>query len=205
MEVLAHSLQLFEEYDFFLASASPRRAQLLTLIELDFKIIASSINEDNIETKDPVEYVKTLAHAKAKDVAKNLKKGIVIGADTIVVLDDCVIGKPRDFSEAKDMLTQLSGRTHIVYTGFSLIAQPSGKEVTDCEATSVHFRRLSSNEIDYYINTGSPFDKAGAYGIQDISAVFIDRIEGCYYNVVGFPLAKFFVTFRDFANSFVEE
>lgn len=196
---MAHSLQPFNGYNFILASASPRRAQLLKLIGLDFSIISNTIDEDKVSAENPVDHVKYLALEKAKEVSRKVKHGVIIGADTIVVLDKRILGKPRDDAEAKDMLTQLSGRNHTVYTGFALMEKPSGQWLVDYERTSVHFRTLSQAEIDAYIATGGPRDKAGAYGIQDLSAIFVDRVEGCFYNVVGFPLAKFFETFKKFA------
>jgi septum formation protein len=121
---------------------------------------------------------------------------LIVSADTIVVLDRRILGKPADAVEAKSMLTSLSGRTHEVYTGFTILGQPIGKTVTEHVVTSVSFRSLAEWEIDEYVSSGKPMDKAGAYGIQDRSAVFVDRIEGCFYNVVGFPLSKFYTTLQ---------
>ena len=178
-----------------LASASPRRAELLRLIGLNFKVIPSSIQEDGINEQDPVSYVLQLSLAKAKDVASKIADGLIIGADTIVVLDGKILGKPKDENEAKEMLKRLSGRTHEVFTGFAVVDKPGGRTTSDYESTKVHFRELRDWEIESYVKTQNPMDKAGAYGIQDQSAVFADRIEGCFYNVVGFPLTKFYTTF----------
>jgi septum formation protein len=125
---------------------------------------------------------------KAKGKIKN---GIIITADTIVVLDGKVIGKPKSKKDAKLILTQLSGRTHIVYTGFAIYNSEKDILITDYEKTFVRFRKIRNKEFEVYINSGSPMDKAGAYGIQDdFGAVFIEKINGCYYNVVGLPLTK---------------
>jgi len=186
------------KYKFILASQSPRRTQLLNLIGLAFSVQPSYIDEDKINEPDPEKHVKRLSLEKAKKVAETVKSGVVIGADTIVVLDDEILGKPRDESHAVEMLNKLSGRFHSVYTGFTIIEQPSGRSVSDFEMTRVHFCNLTDWEIDNYVKTGHPMDKAGAYGIQDQSAIFVDKIEGCFYNVVGFPLAKFYNVLTDF-------
>jgi len=176
---------------FILASASPRRAELLRQVGLTFEIREGQVPEGNAPP-DPVAHVTELSRRKAEQVAKDLAEGIVIGADTIVVLDGKILGKPKDLDEARQMLSLLSGKTHQVYTGFTLIEKPSGQSITDYEVTQVTFRSLSPWEIEDYVDTEKPVDKAGAYGIQDKSALFAERIEGCYYNIVGFPLAKFY-------------
>ena len=181
--------------NLILASASPRRAELLRLIGLDFQVIPSTIKEDGIDAQDPASHVLQLSLAKAKDVASKVAEGLVVGADTIVVLDGEILGKPKDEIEATAMLNRLSGRTHKVFTGFSIIENSGGNSISDFETTKVHFRTLNDWEIDSYVKTQNPMDKAGAYGIQDQSAVFADKIEGCFYNVVGFPLTKFYLTF----------
>jgi len=183
-----------------LASQSPRRAKLLKLLGLDFKICPSHVDEDSIDIKDPVKHVMELSRAKAKEVADSLELGLVIGADTIVVLDEEILGKPADKKEAAEMLSRLSGRTHQVYTGFTIVENPGGNTMFDYEVTNVHFRELNDWEIQGYINTKSPYDKAGAYGIQDQSAVFADRIDGCFYNVVGFPVTKFYLRLLNMLN-----
>jgi septum formation protein len=180
-----------------LASASPRRAELLRLIGLRFEVVPSGAGEDG-GPADPIKHVLELSRRKAFAVAEKVAEGIVVGADTIVVVDGRILGKPRDAEEAKLMLRTLSNRTHHVFTGFAIVERPSGRSVADYERTSVHFRALEDNEIEAYVATGHPFDKAGAYGIQDESAVFADRIEGCFYNVVGFPLTKFYLALRSF-------
>lgn len=184
----------------YLASQSPRRAQLLKLIGFEFEIIPSRIDESAFNEADPAKHVMLLSMAKAEKIAESVSNGLVIGADTIVVLDGEILGKPQSPDEAREMLKKLSGRTHAVYTGFSLIERPGQGKASDFEKTDVHFRELFDWEIDSYVATQSPMDKAGAYGIQDQSAVFADRIEGCFYNVVGFPLSKFYTTLIDFVN-----
>jgi septum formation protein len=185
-----------------LASRSPRRAQLLTQIGLRFAIEESSVDETMHDHQSPEDVVQMLALEKARDVARHHSDAVVIGSDTIVVLDGVKLGKPADEEEAVQMLTRLSGRTHTVYTGFALVDSLSKKEYIDHECTAVRFRTLRDDEIRAYVAGGSPMDKAGAYGIQDdFGAVFIERIEGCYYTVVGFPLAKFYVAMESFLKS----
>ncbi len=184
--------------NLILASESPRRAQLLSLVGFQFEVRPSEIDEDSIQETDPVRHVLNLSLAKANEVAKNIKNGLIVGADTIVVLDKHILGKPATAEEASSMLRRLSGRTHRVYTGFAIVEKPGGRIASDYEMTKVHFRDLQDWEIESYVSTQNPMDKAGAYGIQDQSAVFADRIEGCFYNVVGFPLTKFYTTLLAF-------
>ncbi|MCR4439372.1 MAG: Maf family protein [bacterium] len=198
---MALELPSLRDRRLVLASASARRAQLLRLLGLEFDVIPSSIVEENGGVEDPVRHVRELALAKAREVAAQVDCGLVIGADTVVVLAGRLLGKPADADEARAMLALLSGKTHEVYTGFALVERPSGRELVEHELTRVHFRDLSNEEIEAYVATGSPLDKAGAYGIQDLSAIFVDRIEGCFYNVVGFPLAKFYQAYREFCRA----
>jgi len=181
-----------------LASKSPRRAQLLRLLDLEFVVRNSGVPEDSDAPREPAEHVLELSRRKTEAVAKHVGEGYVLGADTIVVLDGEILGKPSDEEDAYRMLRRLSGRTHRVYTGFTVVEKPGGRTLADYEVTEVHFRPLSDEEIWAYIRTGSPMDKAGAYGIQDLSAIFADRIVGCFYNVVGFPLTKWYVRMREF-------
>ncbi len=182
----------------YLASQSPRRKQLLQLIGLKFHVLPSSVDESACTETDPARHVQTLALAKAEEVGRRVELGLIVGADTIVVLDDQILGKPADEEEAVSMLRRLSGRTHQVYTGFAIHYQPEGESITGYEVTNVHFRALEEWEIRSYVDSGGPMDKAGAYGIQDQSALFADRIEGCFYNVVGFPLTRFYLTLLNF-------
>lgn len=182
-----------------LASSSPRRKQLLRQLGLEYEIRENTIEEVFDPAKSPEENVLSLSALKAKIVANSVDDGIVVGADTIVVLDGQILGKPKDTAEAEAMLTLLSGREHRVYTGFTIIEKPSGKSASDVEVTKVRFRELDGEEIKQYVRSGSPLDKAGAYGIQDdFGAVFVEKIEGCFYNVVGFPLAKFYLSLKRF-------
>ncbi len=181
-----------------LASRSPRRQTLLRQIGLDFIVIESGIDE-NQDIIKPIDHVTILSQKKASTVAARIDDGFVIGADTIVVLDKDILGKPKDEKDAFSMLSVLSGRTHEVYTGFTIHDSPSNIFITDYEVTKVTFRSLSSTEISEYVKSGSPMDKAGSYGIQDdYGAVFVERIDGCFYNVVGFPLTKFYLAMKIF-------
>jgi septum formation protein len=173
-----------------LASQSPRRKELLAQIGLTFTVKQSDC-EEKIEGTDPEEIVKSLSRQKAKAVAENAEKGyIVLGADTIVVLDGRILGKPRDEEDAFRMLQGLQGREHMVYTGVTLIQEEKGLCVSFAEGTKVSVWPMSGEEIRDYIKTGEPMDKAGAYGIQGRFAAFIEKIEGDYTNVVGLPLAR---------------
>jgi septum formation protein len=183
----------------YLASKSPRRSELLKKINIDFTIKVSNIDENIYDGLLPEKHVKILSFLKAAAIAKNLKNGIVLGADTIVVSKNKILGKPSDAGDAQRMLKMLSGKIHEVYTGFTLIDMPSKYTVTDFEITKVKFRKLEKEEIEEYIETGLPLDKAGSYGIQDeYGSLFIENIQGCYYNVVGFPLSKFYKTAKKF-------
>lgn len=189
-----------------LASKSPRRIHLLNQIGLRAQVIPSHIPEEFTPRLSPAENAKILALNKAKEVAAHFENAIVIGADTIVVLDGVLLGKPEDEADAKRMLYLLSGRTHTVITGFALVDRPSDTSVSEFESTEVTFRQLPEQEIDEYVAGGSPLDKAGAYGIQDdYGAVFVTRIEGCFYNVVGFPLSKFYLTLKKFEIQLMEQ
>jgi septum formation protein len=175
-----------------LASKSPRRAELLRRMGFVFDIVEPGIEENVPERGNPEDLVATLSAAKAEAVLSEVRDGWVVGADTIVVLDGEILEKPASPPQAAEMLGRLSGRTHTVFTGFTLIHAASGKRLSDVERTAVTFRSIEEWEIADYVSTGSPMDKAGAYGIQDRSGLFVDRIEGCFYNVVGFPLTRFY-------------
>jgi septum formation protein len=183
-----------------LASQSPRRSLLLKQIGLTFAVEPSSIVEEIDRNASSEENVRRLSLHKAEEVARQHVSGVVIGSDTIVVIDGQVLGKPASETEARSMLRMLSGRTHTVYTGFALVDAATKKSYIDHAATEVTFRRLEDQEIADYVASGSPMDKAGSYGIQDdFGAVFVDRIAGDYYTVVGFPLSKFYTAFISFA------
>ena len=182
-----------------LASRSPRRQILLKQIGLQFEALESGVDENLEDIRVPVDHVTILSQRKALEIGKKIDDGFVIGADTIVVLDGKILGKPKDEKDAVKMLNTLSGRTHKVYTGFTILDRPSNKLHTAFEVTDVTFRKLSPDEIKQYVGTGSPMDKAGAYGIQDdYGAVFVEKIDGCFYNVVGFPLTKFYLAMEYF-------
>jgi septum formation protein len=174
-----------------LASSSPRRAQILRDAGLVFSIISSAVDETPIPGEAPGDLVLRLANAKAELVAaRSVGPAIVVAADTVVVLEGQILGKPRSTDDARHMLEKLSGRTHSVVTGVSLIRLPDVEQRAFVETTLVHFDRLSANEITRYLATDEPHDKAGAYAIQGRAGRYIPRIEGCYYNVVGLPLAR---------------
>jgi len=179
----------------YLASKSPRRRKLLKHISLDFKSFTVDVDEKFKKGEKPSASVKRLSLEKMNKARQKVKHGIMITADTIVVLKGQIIGKPKDKKEAKRFLKKLSGKVHAVYTGFSIYNSENKMLLTDYEKTFVEFRKLTPKEIDDYIKSGSPMDKAGAYGIQDdFGAVFIKKINGCYYNVVGLPLTKVYQT-----------
>lgn len=181
------------DLQIYLASKSPRRRKLLKQLNINFKSFSVDINENIGKTEKPAHIVKRLANKKLLKAKEKVKNGIIITADTIVVLDGKVIGKPANTKNAKTILKKLSGRVHKVYTGYSVWNSEKNIIITDYEKTIVEFRNLFDREIDDYIYGGSPMDKAGAYGIQDdIGAVFIKKINGCYYNVVGLPLTKIY-------------
>ena len=181
----------------YLASKSPRRRKLLKQINLKFKSFSVDIDETIYPHETPVHCVKRLAEEKMFKAKKRISEGIIITADTIVVLKGKVIGKPKNEDEAKKYLRKLSGNVHTVYTGFSVYNSKRNLLITDYEKTLVEFRKLFKDEIEDYVAAGSPMDKAGAYGIQDdFGAVFIKKINGCYYNVVGLPLTKVYQALR---------
>lgn len=184
-----------------LASASPRRAEILKKIGLNFIVRPSDVDENNAATLPPADYALALAQRKARAVAGEFAAGLVIGADTIVVLENEILGKPASSAEACGMLRRLAGKTHRVFTGFALVDRPSNREAAGIEMTEVTFRALDEAEIAAYVRSGAAMDKAGAYGIQDASAVFAERINGCFYNVVGFPLTQFYLMLRSFYKS----
>ncbi|MEX0721825.1 MAG: Maf family protein [Balneolaceae bacterium] len=185
-----------------LASKSPRRKKLLTQLGFKFEVHPSDINED-ISQAEPGKLVEQLALLKAGDVARHFPNSFIIGADTIVVHSGEILGKPKDETEAAEMLMRLSGSIHSVFTGVTL-AKTDEKGFIDSkktfyEQTNVQFSTLTFREIQAYIKSGSPLDKAGAYGIQDdLGAVFVEKIVGDYYNVVGFPLNRFYRELKNF-------
>ncbi len=178
-----------------LASGSPRRKQLLEQIDLEFLVIPSQVHEDFDLDLSPEKFVEHYAKEKAKDIAKAHPDKWIIGADTIVVFNAEILGKPKDREDSFRMLKMLSGNTHQVFTGVSI--QQSKMQVSDTfhEYTNVTFNTLDDMVISYYIDTYKPFDKAGSYGIQDWFSVCVNHIDGCFYNVMGFPLSMFYSRF----------
>jgi septum formation protein len=188
-----------------LASRSPRRIHLLRQIGLDADVIPADTPEEIDPALSSVQNALELALRKARRVGAGVENGIVVGADTIVEIEGTLLGKPLDRGEAIRMLQMLSGRTHSVSTGIALLDRPSNRYATDVETTRVTFRSLPQEEIEEYVAGGSPMDKAGAYGIQDdYGAVFVTRIEGCFYNVMGFPLSKFHALLQEFQNQLMK-
>ncbi len=182
----------------YLASKSPRRKKLLKQIGVKFSSFSVEINESPKPKETPVKMVKRLALEKLTTALKIKNDGIIIAADTIVVLNNRIIGKPSNEKEAINILKSLSGKKHYVYTGYAVHNAINNKQIIDYRKTAVTFRSLSDDEIKNYVATGSPLDKAGAYGIQDdYGAVFVKNINGCYYNVVGLPLVDVFLAIQE--------
>lgn len=181
---------------FILASASPRRRELLTSIGLDFEIVPSHIPEVRGEGEAPEEYVARLSREKAAAIAKAHHDRWIIAADTTVLLGEQLLEKPADADDAKRMLATIAGRTHIVYTGVTVMNAANDHHDTRVAESEVRMLPLDAREIDWYVETGEPMDKAGAYAVQGIGAMFIDSIHGSYTNVVGLPLALLFQMLR---------
>ncbi len=174
-----------------LASSSPRRAEILANAGLPFSVLSSAVDESPYPGETPAALVQRLAKAKADLVtARAVGPAIVLAADTVVVLDDKILGKPSSIEDARHMLQQLSGRTHSVLTGVALVRLPDGERRQFIESTLVHFRPITDEELSSYLATEEPYDKAGAYAIQGQAGRYIPRIEGCYFNVVGLPLSR---------------
>jgi len=176
-----------------LASSSPRRKKLLQRLDYPFDIILPDVDESILALgSNPEKYCITLAEMKTKNISQKYPQALVIGADTIVVLEGQILNKPNDRVQAENMLSMLSGQTHQVYTGVCLKWMGNNIHHTFLEITMVTFRSLDKEDILHYIETLLPYDKAGSYGIQDWSAVYVKNIQGCYDNVVGFPLSRFY-------------
>ena len=186
------------EYTIILASNSPRRRELLTQIGLAFAVAPSDVDERLLPGEAPKDYAERLALEKARSASERAGQAIVIAADTIVVVDRTVLGKPSDADDARRMLMELSGREHEVVTALAVMDAATGRSSVRTSITRVWFRALTKREIDAYVATSEPLDKAGAYGIQERGALLVDRIEGCYSNVVGLPLSLLGEMLRDF-------
>ena len=182
---------------FILASASPRRKELLNRLELPFEIIPSSVEENYSNGMAPPEMAKRWALEKARDVAAAHPKTIVVGADTIVVLEGNILGKPKDSSEATAMLRKLSNKSHTVHTGVALVQKSNEAVISFVESTEVTFFELDETLISSYVATGSPLDKAGAYGIQGLGAELVEVVRGSWSNVVGLPVVPVLAALRD--------
>lgn len=184
-----------------LASSSPRRKELLSKYNLNVEVFSANIEEKHFEGESPEQIAMALALEKSLWVSNHLSQGeVVVGADTIVVLGDKILGKPLDEDDAFNMLKLLSGRQHRVITGISIIKAGTNIKIIDYESTLVRFRHLSEEKILNYIKTEEPFDKAGSYGIQGYGMVLVEKIDGCYSNVVGLPLGKLDYLLNKFFN-----
>ena len=184
---------------FILASASPRRRELLNRAGLDFAVRPSALEEVLRPGESPEDFARRAATEKTLAVAATAPRdALVLGADTVVVAGNEVLGKPADPADAARMLRALSGATHRVITGVCLVSAPDRVEAARSETTLVTFRRLDEEEIADYLASGEPFDKAGAYGIQGLASKFVTRIEGCYFNVVGLPVALVYAMLKPF-------
>jgi len=183
-----------------LASASPRRRDLLRLIGIPHEVVPADIDETYVNGEKPHEHAERLARGKAEKVAAIESDALVVGADTIVVVDGAVLGKPGNEADAARMLSMLSGRSHVVIT--AVAAACGGRVVSGVEEVVVAFRSLSSDEIDGYIATGEPMDKAGAYGIQGFGATIVRRVEGDYFAVMGLPLVRLVALMKELGTDY---
>lgn len=183
-----------------LASGSPRRSEILRAVGWPFETVVPDVDETLREGEAAEAYVRRLAREKAGAVASTRLFGLVLGADTVVVVDGRVLGKPRDAEDAGRMLRLLSARTHEVLTGVALVRAETGRDISGVARTRVRFAELSDEEVERYVETGEPLDKAGAYAVQGRAAPFIESIEGEYWNVVGLPVRLVYELARDFAD-----
>jgi len=191
-----------EKLKLILASGSPRRYELLKTLGLEFDVVVSRVDETCDPLLTPEEQVLETASRKGRAVSEKYPDCLVISADTIVVTGKDVLGKPENEKDAYNMLSMLNGRTHKVYTGYGLSYLHYDAAEYDVESTAVTFRQLTDEEIWAYINTGEPFDKAGSYAVQGQGSLLIEKIDGCYFNVVGFPLARFYILLDKFLAKF---
>lgn len=197
--------RLMPEPRIILASASPRRAELLKQIGVVFELAPSQIEERPHPDEAPADYITRIARAKVIAVARERSAGLIIGADTVVVLNGQVMGKPENETDAQKMLRQLSGKWHAVLTGVALYDVQTRHEVADYEKTLVKFAQMTDAEIEWYVRTGEPMDKAGAYGIQGLGGLFVDEVAGNYYNVVGLPIPLVYRLARRLGYPFVPQ
>jgi septum formation protein len=181
---------------FILASASPRRRELLRSVGLKFKTIPAHVDEDYIEGESPQQHVRRLAQEKAQLIARKYPRAWVLGADTIVVIDGLILGKPKNKTQAREMLKKLSGREHKVFTGFTITQVASKLSHSAVVQSTVKFKKISAAELDWYIACDEPYDKAGGYAVQGKGAYFIKSIRGSYTNVIGLPLCEVLETLK---------
>jgi septum formation protein len=175
---------------FILASASPRREELLRSVGLKFKIIPADVDETYLNGETPRTHVRRLSGNKAQVIADRYPKALVLGADTIVVIDGLILGKPKNKNQAREMLQRLSNRRHTVLTGFSIARADAGISKTKVVQSAVQFKKISPEEMDWYVGGDEPYDKAGGYAVQGMGAYFIKAIRGSYTNVIGLPLCE---------------
>jgi septum formation protein len=183
---------------FILASESPRRREILKSVGFKFKIVPAHVNEKYLSGETPREHVKRLSRDKAMVIAGKFPSAWVLGADTIVVINGNILGKPKDKTQAKKMLEQLSGREHKVFTGFTIVNMANKKCSTKVVQSAVRFKTISLEELEWYIACDEPYDKAGGYAIQGKGAYFIQSIRGSYTNVIGLPLCEVLETLKKF-------
>jgi len=188
---------LLTELPLVLASSSPRRRSILEGLDLEFEIDFPGTEENIIPGETPEDLVVRLAALKAADVARRHSRGTVLGADTIVIIDGVVLGKPSDPADAVRMLRTISGRWHEVLTGLAVVRCSDGETVSGFERTRVLVRELTDSDIDGYVAGGEPLDKAGSYGIQECGAALVSRVDGCFYNVVGLPVVRLSVLLKE--------
>ncbi len=181
-----------------LASASPRRRELLKLAGIPFRVEPANADESPLPGESPKEHVRRLALLKSGVVAARRREGAVLGADTVVVVDGIILGKPASKAQARRMLNLISGRTHEVLTGIALVDAAAGRALSAVEKTVVSVKPLSKKDIEDYVKTGEPMDKAGAYGIQGLFSVYVKGIRGCFFNVVGLPLPRLSELMKEF-------
>ncbi|MBN1366061.1 MAG: septum formation inhibitor Maf [Syntrophaceae bacterium] len=191
-------MSITSNVSIILASASPRRRKIIQSTGLNFKIIPAHVNEDYLTGESPSRHVRRLSYNKAMAVAEKYQHAWVLGADTIVVIDGFILGKPANKTQAKQMLNRLSGREHKVFTGFTIIHIGLDVRKTKVIQSAVRFKKISPDEMNWYINCNEPYDKAGGYAIQGKGSYFIQSIRGSYTNVIGLPLCEVVETLKEF-------
>ena len=187
-----------QNMQIILASASPRRKELLKCLGIEFDIIVPDIHEQAHDEEAPEAFCARISREKALAVRKNFQNSLIIAADTIVVIDGQILGKPKDRDEACSYLRRLCGREHIVFTAYTILFPDGSNDISRVISSTVHFAHMSKDDIIWYVSTGEPMDKAGAYGLQGIGAAFVDRIDGSFTNVIGLPLSEVFQDIRPY-------